>query len=75
MDIIPDHNPDNTVLSYDDPVPGPSTETAKSSSSLLSRIGQSRVYALEDSSAAALLAGVKKVSSDLKRFPSGVLMM
>ncbi|KAG8865191.1 hypothetical protein FRB96_000081 [Tulasnella sp. 330] len=56
MDILPDNEPDRTELSYDDPVPGPSKEKK----GLLARIGQSRVYALEDTSAAALLGASKK---------------
>lgn len=58
MDILPDNEPDQTQLSYDDPVPGPSKEKK----GLLARIGQSRVYALEDTSAASLLNASKKVN-------------
>ncbi|KAG9040254.1 hypothetical protein FRB95_000183 [Tulasnella sp. JGI-2019a] len=56
MDILPDTEPDQTQLSYDDPIPG----SSKEKKGLLSRIGQSRVYALEDTSAATLLGASKK---------------
>lgn len=58
MDILPDSEPDQTQLSYDDSTPGPSQEKK----GLLARIGQSRVYALEDTSAASLLGASKKVN-------------
>lgn len=63
MDILPDQNPEDIQLPYDEPTPGPSN--GKSTTSLLSRIGQSRVYALSDSPTASILSRSKKVSNSL----------